>query len=92
MRIIWSEEAVADLGRVYDFLARANPRAGESLIDKLTTAPDRLLDHPRLGIRHEAMAPAEVRRLIVGSYEMRYQIQDNDIAILRIFHCKEDRH
>lgn len=82
---------MADLNRLYEFVARVNPRAAENLIETLIFAPDRLLDHPRLGVRHEPMTTDEVRRLVVGNYEVRYQVQDPDISILRIFHCKEDR-
>ncbi|MHA3790503.1 hypothetical protein [Sphingomonas sp. YL-JM2C] len=34
-------------------------------------APDRLLDYPRIGEKLEAYAPREVRRIIVGNYELR---------------------
>jgi len=32
-----------------------------------------------------------VRRIIVGNHEMRYEIQDEIIYILRIWHTREDR-
>jgi hypothetical protein len=32
-----------------------------------------------------------VRRILVGDYEIRYEVADTDIIILRIFHVREDR-
>nr|WP_310633606.1 type II toxin-antitoxin system RelE/ParE family toxin [Paraburkholderia sp.] len=32
-----------------------------------------------------------MRRLLVGHYEMRYEIQQSTIYILRLWHTREDR-
>jgi plasmid stabilization system protein ParE len=50
-----------------------------------------LLAHPRLGERLEGFEQQEVRRLLVGSYEMRYEIRDGEIYILRLWHTREKR-
>lgn len=42
-------------------------------------------------MRLEGFDPREVRRLIVGDYELRYEINDDGIVVLRIFHGLEDR-
>jgi hypothetical protein len=46
---------------------------------------------PRLGEKLEAYEPREVRRIIVGHYEMRYEIAAGTIIILRLWHCRENR-
>jgi plasmid stabilization system protein ParE len=91
MKLDWSDDAISDLGRLYDFLAGINPSAAEKLISSLTVAPERLLEHPRLGERVEQYLPREVRRLIVGRYEMRYEVDGILIRIIRIWHTREDR-
>ena len=35
--------------------------------------------------------PREVRRILVGHYEMRYEIRGSEIYILRLWHRREDR-
>jgi len=42
-------------------------------------------------MRLEAYLPREVRRLIVGDYEVRYEIAYDVVSILRIHHVLEDR-
>jgi hypothetical protein len=32
-----------------------------------------------------------VRRILVGHYEMRYEIVDSTIYLLRLWHTREDR-
>jgi len=57
----------------------------------LIDAPDRLLDHPRLGERAPRYLDREVRRLLVGDYVMHYEITQETISIIRVWHMREDR-
>lgn len=50
------------------------PDAAARVVQQLARAPDRLADYPRIGEKLEAYEPREVRRIIVGNYEMRYEI------------------
>lgn len=61
------------------------------MVQQLTCAPDRLIDFPRLGEKFEAFEPREARRIIVGNYELRYEIASGAIFILRLWHCRENR-
>lgn len=90
-RLRWSDKALSDLSRLHDFLASANPQAAASTVRALVAAPDRLLDHPRLGERLEEFAPRELRRLLVGRYEMRYEIRNDVVIVLRLWHTREER-
>lgn len=87
MRIEWTAKATADLTRLHAFLEPVAPDAAARIVQQLAHAPDRLLEFPRLGEKLYAYAPREVRRIIVGSYEMRYEIAAAAIFILRLWHC-----
>jgi plasmid stabilization system protein ParE len=50
-----------------------------------------LLANPRIGERLDEFKPREVRRILVGHYEVRYEIQDLTIYVLRLWHTREDR-
>ena len=91
MMIQWTSKGLSDLARLYDFLAPVNPGAAARVVRSLTSAPTGLLVNPRIGERLEEFEPREVRRIRVGNYEMRYEIQDGIIYILRIWHTREDR-
>jgi len=89
--LVWSSSAQLDLVRLHDFVASVNPLAAARLMDQLTTAPERLRQHPRLGRQLERYAPRDVRRLIVGNYELQYELRHDVILVLRIWHGREDR-
>jgi plasmid stabilization system protein ParE len=91
MELKWTTKAVSDLGRLYDFLAPANRPAAARTVQSLTAAPKRLLEQPRLGERLEEFEPREVRRILVGHYEIRYEIQQSMIYVLRLWHTRENR-
>jgi plasmid stabilization system protein ParE len=91
MRLQWTSRASADLVRLHAFLESLAPAAAARVVQEFARAPDRLLDHPRIGEKLEAYEPREVRRIIVGNYELRYEIAAGTIFILRLWHAREDR-
>jgi plasmid stabilization system protein ParE len=91
MKIKWTSKALSDLVRLYEFLAVKNRQAAAHTVQSLSAAPDRLLEQSRIGEKLDEFDPREVRRILVGRYEMRYEIQDTSIIVLRIWHTREDR-
>lgn len=91
MKVQWTSKALSDLARLCDVLAPVNRTAAARTVQALAAAPSRLVDTPRLGERLEEFAPRDVRRSLVGSYEMRYEIRDETISVLRLWHTREDR-
>ena len=91
MQLKWTSKALADLARLYEFLAAVNKPAAARTVQSLTNAPTRLLEQPYIGEKLEEFEPREVRRILVGRYEMRYEIQESTIYVLRLWHTREDR-
>jgi plasmid stabilization system protein ParE len=91
VRRVWTRPAVADLVRLHDFLAEVSPRAADRTAKALDAAVKQLQAFPRLGSRVDGFASREVRRLIVGDYEMRYEVVSDAVVVLRIWHGREDR-
>ena len=91
MAIIWTETAFEDLDRLYAFLAPVNPRAAAKAIESLVAAPEALLPTRSIGQALPQYLPQDVRRFLVGDYEIRYELLDQDILILTIWHQRERR-
>jgi plasmid stabilization system protein ParE len=91
MRVEWTTDALSDLARLHDLLVIINPKAAAKAVQSLIRAPERLAEYPRLGERIEQYASGEIRRIIVGRYEIRYEIRNSVISILHLFHTREDR-
>lgn len=91
MRIEWTSKALGDLARLYEFLAPANPSAAARVVQSLTKTPNGLVQNPRIGEKLDEFLPREVRRILVGQYEIRYEIQSDRLYILRVWHSREQR-
>lgn len=91
MELKWTSKALSDLARLYEFLVPVNKPASARAVQALTKAPTILLTNPRIGEQLVEFEPREVRRILVGEYEVRYEIQDSFIYVLRLWHTREDR-
>lgn len=91
MEIKWTKKAFSDLDRLYNFLSPLNIIAASNIIKSLVKAPLILTQTPRIGERLFEFEPREIRKFLVERYEIRYEIQDQTIYILRIWHTREYR-
>lgn len=91
MALRWTTSARADLVRLHEFLEPVNPRAAAQAVQLLVAGVKRIPARPRLGQRLSEFAPREVRRILIGDYEIRYELTARDVFVLRIFHTREER-
>lgn len=91
MRVSWTSKALGDVARMHAFLAPVSPKAAATVVRKLTAAPKVLATQPRIGTPLTEFAPRDVRRLIVGDYELRYELAGDGVFVLRVWHTREDR-
>lgn len=82
MKLNWTSKALSDLVRLYEFLAPVNKPAAARAVQALTKAPIILLTNPRIGEQLFQFEPREVRRILAGQYEIRYEIQGETIYVL----------
>ncbi len=90
MKLVFSRAAVGDLARLRAFIAQNNPEAAARISDKLRKSIHNLIAAPRIG-RPVLDMPGEIRELIVGKYVVRYEIRQQVLYVLRIWHGKENR-
>ncbi len=86
MQVRWSNAALGDLGRLHAFLTAVNPRAATAVLERLKQAPRMLQTQPHMGKPLTEFEPREVRRLIVGDYELRYEVARDTRIVLRLWH------
>ena len=91
MALRWTSSARSDLVRLHEFLQSISVPAATRVVRQLVAGAKRIPTYPRLGNRLAEFGPREVRRILVGDYEIRYEVADTNIFILRIFHAREDR-
>lgn len=91
MELKWTSKALSDLVRLYEFLAPVNQLFAARVVQSLTNAPTTLLTNPRIGEQLFEFETREIRRILVGNYEVRYEIQKSTIYVLRLWHTRERR-
>lgn len=91
MELVWTSKALSDLERLYLFLAAVNQIAAAKTVQQLTAAPITLQSSPRIGERLDEFEARDVRRIFVGQYELRYEIANATVYILRMWHTRENR-
>lgn len=91
MGLRWTTSANRDLVRLHSFLEPVDRRAAARAVQRILTGAKHVARHPRLGTRLTEFDPREVRKLIIGDYELRYEVRDHELVILRIWHVYEDR-
>ncbi len=91
MALRWTTRAHADLVRLHEFLEPVNAKAAALAVRQLVAGARRIPGRLRLGQPLREFAPREVRRILIGDYEMRYELTARDVFVLRIFHAREDR-
>lgn len=92
MRLVYSEEAVADLIRLRAFIAENDPSAAARVAKELLARIENLCLFPMMGVEvSQAPVPATIRDAVFGKYILRYSLHVDVISVLRIWHHNEDR-
>ncbi|PWF55405.1 type II toxin-antitoxin system RelE/ParE family toxin [Massilia glaciei] len=91
MELRWTSKALSDLTRLHEFPASVNQAAAGRAVRALMAAASTLVSNPRIGERLTEFEPREIRRILVGRYELRYEIAASTIYVLRLWHTREER-
>lgn len=90
MKLVYTEEAVADLKRLREFVAVHNPSAAARIASELVNKIELLPDFPKMGAPVEmAPEPESIRDIVFGKYIVRYSVHSTTIIILRLWHTLE---
>ena len=91
--IVWTQSAIDDLNRHYEFLKINNVDATARALQRIVYASESLQENPRRGTVVDEVAG--LRKLVVAfgkyGYVIHYAIIENDVIILRVYHGRENR-
>jgi toxin ParE1/3/4 len=96
MRLHYTSEALAHIKNFYDFIAQDNPRAAAEVIRRIRADASRLRDFPQIG--HAGAVRGTLEWVVDGlPYVIVYQLWPehwdiaDEVLILAVFHCKQQR-
>lgn len=91
--IVWTQAAIADLNRHYDFIKLNEADAATRVVQAIVSSAESLQQNPRRGAIVDEVAG--LRKIIVPfgryGYIIHYAILEDDVIILRVYHGRENR-
>ena len=79
----FSEDAIADINQICDYIARDNPAYASNLFDAIRQKCKLVANFPNMGKRYDKIRP-NLRGFLVGDYLIFYYPHDEGIFIARI--------
>ncbi len=92
MRLVFDEDAIADLEGIFAWIARENPDAAGRLVERIFRKVERLLTPGMARMGRVGRDPG-TRELLEGPYVIVYEIReaDDQIIVLAVVHGARNR-
>jgi len=87
-KLIWTDKAVSDLERIYDFIAVDSPFYARAQIQRILRSAQRLQEFPESGRPLPELPHYPHKEMIIGSYRLihRYDQDSATVFILTVVH------
>lgn len=90
--IAYTDEAIKDLQRLREFIARNNPVAANRIASNLVSRVKLLAEFPEIGTPvSKAPNPESIRDMFFDRYVVRYSVHSDTVIILRMWHGLESK-
>jgi toxin ParE1/3/4 len=86
VKVIWTQNAVAHLEAIRNYIAQDSDRYAAAMIDRLTSRSRQLSIHPQSGGVVIEYDRPDVREVIEGSYRIIYRLNSDRIDVLAVIH------
>lgn len=83
--IRWTERAIADLFAIGDYIARDNPNAARSWVERLRQRAVAAEHLPNAARVVPEIGRRDVREVFLRTYRIVYRIVDDGIVVLTVF-------
>ncbi|MEH1903695.1 MAG: type II toxin-antitoxin system RelE/ParE family toxin [Nostoc sp.] len=89
-QINWTNQALADLEAIGDFISRDAPSFAQVFVNKVFLSVERLKNFPYSGRIVPEISQDNIREIIFGSYRIVYLVNNDRVNILTIFHSSRE--
>ena len=83
----WTNQALADLEAIGNFIARDAPSVAQVFVDNVFEAVKRLEIFPRSGRVVPEIGQEDIREILFGSYRIVHVVSEEEVNILTVFHA-----
>jgi addiction module RelE/StbE family toxin len=90
VKVVWLEQAFADLQAVRAYVSAHNPAAARKVASRIRKTVPHLTAHPHLGRPTDVQ---DIREMTVAGLPdlLAYRVREDRIEILRVFHTSQQR-
>jgi toxin ParE1/3/4 len=86
MKVQWTDNAVAHLVNVYEYIALNSPTYAKQMVDKITNRSMQIAANPLSGRKVPEYDSDVIRELIEQPYRIIYRIKKDQIDIPAVIH------
>jgi toxin ParE1/3/4 len=88
MEIVWTRQALSDLGEIEHYIQQERPRAAERVAMHLLSSVEHLGEFPELG--RPGPRPG-TRSVIIPPYVISYRVRHDRVEVLSVWHGRRRR-
>lgn len=89
MRVHWTENAIAHLVDIYEYIAHDSPIYAKRVIDIVTRRSEQSAIFPMSGRGVPEYEADDIREIIQNPYRIIYRIKPDQIDVLAVIHCAQ---
>jgi addiction module RelE/StbE family toxin len=88
MKLVFDDEALADIQQIFAWIARDNPKAADAFVNRIFDGIERLETPGLTDMGRPGLDPG-TRELIEAPYIIVYEVHDErgEIVVLAVVHC-----
>jgi toxin ParE1/3/4 len=86
-RVFWTDPAISDLNGIHEYISRDSEIYANSVLSDLFDSVDRLILYLESGRMVPELNDDTIREIIVGSYRIMYDMENDLIQILTVLHA-----
>ena len=86
IRVRWTEQAIADLEAIRDYVARDSAHYAALLVERLVASVDHVEHFPEIGRIVPEFQRPELREVLRGSYRIVYRLASSGAEVITVFH------
>jgi toxin ParE1/3/4 len=90
VEVIWTDNALAALASIHDYVAEGSPSRAERLIEGIVRRSDQIAEFPESGRMVPGHGRWDLRELIEGRYRIIYIIGERRIDVLTVVHVRRE--
>ena len=89
MRVHWTDNAIAHLLDIYEYIARDSSIYAKRMVDRVTRRSEQIASFPMSGRKVPEYEADDIREIIEKPYRIIYRIKPYQIDVLAIVHRRQ---